>query len=93
MHDPKQHPTFDPRQMIVDMTAVHLLLELQVEGNTIVLSQARIQELLSNYALRLEIVDPTTPQTSDIKIGVITLAEAQAMAAKVAKTVDRRTKK
>lgn len=93
MHDPKQQPSFDPRQMIVDMTAVHLLLELQVPDNSIVLPQQKIQELLSNYALRLEIIDPTSPQTSDIKIGVITLQEAQAMAAKVSNTVDRRTKK
>lgn len=86
MQQPKQ---FDVQHAIVTMLAVKFL---EVQGGEYTITQEELKGLLETKTVLLELVDPTQPQTTNIKCMVMTLDAAKAMLNHGKKVIDH-TKK
>lgn len=76
MPDQKQTPE-QVQAMIVNALACHLLCK--EEGKTVTLTHQELQELIQQYTLRLEVVNPRQPETSDVRIQLVTVQDAEKM--------------
>ena len=63
----------DPQQLIITLLAVKYLQEHG--GQTIILSHNEMKAL-SQFTVRLEILEPLTPATSSIKCSAISVTDA-----------------
>jgi len=67
----------DVQAMIVNALACHLLAK--EEGKTVTLTHQELQDLIQRYTLRLEVVNPRQPETSDVRIQLVTTEDAEKM--------------
>lgn len=63
--------------MIVNALACHLLH--REKEKMIVLTHRELQDLIQTYTLRLEVVNPRQPETSDVRIQLVTVQDAEKM--------------
>lgn len=63
--------------MIVNALACHLLY--REKEKMIVLTHRELQDLIQTYTLRLEVVNPRQPETSDVRIQLVTVQDAEKM--------------
>jgi len=63
--------------MIVNALACHLLY--REKDKMIVLTHRELQDLIQHYTLRLEVVNPRQPETSDVRIQLVTVQDAEKM--------------
>jgi hypothetical protein len=76
MSDQKQTPE-QVQAMIVNALACHLLAK--EPQKMVVLTHQELQELIQQYTLRLEVVNPRQPETSDVRIQLVTVQDAEKM--------------
>ena len=82
---------FNVLEAIVTMMAVKFL-HLQ-ERHEYIFTQDELKKMLEAETVRLELVNPQTPQTTDIRCTLVTTVDAQKLVQQVKKVVDRTSKK
>jgi len=72
----QQQPTpVDVQSMIITAFACQALLTQ--DPPEIVMTHEQLKELIEKFTLRLEIVNPRQPETSNVKISVISVDDAK----------------
>jgi len=86
-----------PAQQINVMEAIVTMLAVKFlraqENNEYVFTQDELKGMLEHETVRLEMVNPQSPLTTDIRCALVTLEEAKKMMQQVKKVVDRTKKK
>ena len=82
---------FNVLEAIVTMMAVKFLHSQ--ERREYVFTQDELKKMLETETVRLELVNPQAPQTTDIRCTLVTTVDAQKLVQQVKKVVDRTGKK
>jgi len=86
-----QGQSFNVMEAIITMLAVKFLQSQK--GGEYTFTQQELKNMLEAETVRLELVHPTAPQTTDIKCVIVTLEDAKRLAQTMKKVVDRTKKK